>query len=196
MTTHLILGSRTYAPLRDVAEYCAGKTDLFTFGVSHVALEAETAGARRKALESTRKTLLEMAHIPDTEIVLFVARDAATKLPTSGMADMQTLLNSEGIPFTVISSPFPGSLCEMIYNLREAVDRTVKQIPGARKDAAMSRALGFAQVVTDKRNDLMAKLEESKDYEVGIDDLDDRYIRWLKQYETCCDALRDAERML
>lgn len=192
----LILGSRTYAPLSDVTEYCNGKTDLSTFGNSYVAIGAEKAGARRRPLETTRKALLEMAREPGAEVVLFVARDPETKQPTSGMAGIQALLDTEGIPFTVVSSPFPGSLCEMIYNLREAVDRTVKQIPGARKDAAMARALGFSQVVTEKRNDLYEKLEESKDYEVGNEALDDKYIRWLKQYTAICDALIDAERML
>ena len=190
---NLILGSRTYLPLSDVD--AESGPDHFCFGVSDVAVRAEQAGARRKPLETTRKTLLEMARAGGN-VILFCARDAKTKQVTSGMGLLQTQLEAEDIPFRVVSSPFSGSICEMVTNLRNAVDATVKQIPGARKDVAMSKALGICFTVADKRDDMMAKLEAGKDFRVGDDELDARYLRWVSIYEELCKALTDAERML
>jgi len=190
---NLILGSRTYAPLIDVDAYAG--PDHFTFGTSDVAVRAEMAGCRRKPLETTRKTLLDMANAGG-DVILFVARDAATKQPTSGMAQMQVFLESHGVPFTVVSSPFPGTICEMTTELRHAVDKTCKATPGARKDSQMSKALEWSQIVTNEMLKYYDRLEESKDYDVGNPDLDEKYIRWVRIYEALCDALKDAERML
>lgn len=190
---NLILGSRTYCPLSDVdKEVSEGD---FSFGISDVAERAEKSGARRKPLETTRKTLIDMAKAGG-DVVLFVARDPKTKQPTSGMSQIQTLLESEGIPFRVVSSPYPGSICEMVTELRHAVDKTVKAIPGARKDTAMAKALQWSGIVTEKRNEYLAKLEESKDFRVGDDELDERWIRWVNIYTELEDALEDAKRML
>lgn len=190
---NLILGSRTYAPLSDVD--AESGPEHFTFGTSDVAVRAELAGARRKPLETTRKTLIEMAR-DGGDVVLFVARDPKTKQPTTGMSQIQTLLDAEGIPFRVISSPFPGSICEAITELRHAVDKTCKALPGARKDMQMGKALEWSQIVTNEMLNYYNKLEESKDYDVGNPALDEKYIRWIRIYEALCDSLKDAERML
>lgn len=190
---NLILGSRTYAPLSDVDKEVSDGD--FSFGISDVAERAEKAGARRKPLETTRKTLLELAKAGG-DVVLFVARDPKTKQPTSGMASLQLLLEREDIPFRIISSPFPGSICSMVTELRHSVDATVKWPAGARKDAAMAKALQWAGIVTDKRNEYATKLEESKDFEVGNDELDERWVRWVNIYTELEDALEDAKRML
>lgn len=191
---NLILGSRTYCPLSDVDP--ASGPEHFCFGNSDVAIRAELAGARRRPLESTRKTLLEMA-AAGGEVVLFVARDPKTKRVTEGMGQIQTLLTSNDIPFRVISSPFPGSICQMVTDLRNAVDATVKHPPGLnRRDAMMAKALGHSQIVTDERAKYLDMLEEGKDFMVGDDDLDAKYIRWVRIYEALCDSLTDAKRML
>ena len=190
---NLILGSRTYAPLSDVDDEVSEGD--FSFGISDVAERAEKAGARRKPLETTRKTLIEMARAGG-DVVVFVARDPKTKQPTTGMAQIQTLLDTEGVPFRVVSSPFPGSICEMVTELRHAVDKTVKHPHGARRDAAMGKALQWSGIVTEKRNEYMAKLEESKDFEVGSAELDERWVRWVNIYTELEDALEDAKRML
>lgn len=190
---NLILGSRTYAPLSDVdKEVSEGD---FSFGISDVAERAEKAGARRKPLETTRKTLIEMAKAGG-DVVLFVARDPKTKQPTTGMALLQTQLDAEGIPFRVISSPYPGAICEMVTSLRKSVDLVEKWPHGARRDNAMSKALQWSQIVTDEKNKYLGRLEESKDFRVGDDELDAKYIRWLRVYEELENSLRDATRML
>ena len=191
--TNLILGSRTYLPLSDVD--AESGPDHFCFGNSDVAVRAEQAGARRKPLETTRKTLLEMARAGGNAI-LFCARDAKTRQVTSGMGLLQTQLEAENIPFRVVSSPFSGAICEMVTLLRHSVDMTIKQIPGARKDLAMAKALGYSAIVVDKRDEMMAKLDAGKDFRVGDDELDARWNRWLAVYTVLCDALTDAERML
>jgi hypothetical protein len=190
---NLILGSRSYAPLSDVD--AESGPDHFTFGTSDVAVRAEMAGCRRKPLETTRKTLLEMAR-DGGDVVLFVARDPKTKQPTAGMSQIQTLLDAEGVPFRVVSSPFPGSICEMITELRHAVDKTCKALPGARKDMQMGKALEWSAIVNEERSKYIDRLEESKNYEVGNEELDQKYIRWLRVYEALEDALKDATRML
>lgn len=190
---NLILGSRTYAPLADVD--AESGPEHFCFGTSDVALQAEKAGARRKPLETTRKTLLEMAK-SGGDVILFVARDPKTKQPTQGMAQVQNILDAEGIPFRVVSSPYPGVICEMVCELRHAVDGTVKYPEGRRRDRMMEKAMEISEIVNDERGKYMDRLEESKDFRVGDDELDAKYIRWVRIYEELCDALKDAERML
>jgi len=192
----LVLGSRTFAPLQEIDRELNGQSDVYSFGVSDVAIRAEQCGARRKPLETTRATLLDMAAEPDASVWLFVARDAQTKRPTQGMADVQHLLTEKRIDFRVISSPLPGSVCELITNLRHAVDKTVKALPGARRDSAMSKALGFAGLVVDKRDEYERKMEQGFSFEVGNLELDGRFIRWTRIYENLCDALEDAKRIL
>ncbi len=189
MTT-LILGSRTYQPLSDVT---ATPGDI-ALGESDVARQAELLGAIRKHLEPSRKTLLELA--PKSDVVLYVANDPRTKQPTTGMQQIMTSLLSRDIEFRRVDSPLPGSVCEMITNLRHAVDATVKALPGGRRDNAMAKALSYSAIVVDERDKYVARLEEGWEYEVGNDELDAKYLRWLRTYECLCDSLKDAERML
>src|SRR5690349_16840551 len=98
----LIVASRSYQPLSDVDAEMGGA--VIAFGNTAVALRAESLGARRKPLETTRATLLDLATDPGNEVVLFVARDPETKQPTAGMAGIQHLLSEKRIPFRVVSS--------------------------------------------------------------------------------------------
>lgn len=192
----LVLGSRTFAPLEAVDRELEDQSSIYSFGVSDVAIRAEELGARRKPLETTRTTLLNMAAEPDAAVWLFVARDAETKQPTAGMSQVQHVLTEKQIEFRVISSPLPGIVCELITNLRHAVDKTMRALPGARQDNAMGKALGHAMLVLEKKDEYERKMEQGFHYEVGNLELDDRFIRWVRIYEALCDALKDAERML
>src|SRR4051812_40490186 len=119
--TILVLASRTYQPLSDVDAHLRGS--VFAFGTTALAMRAERFGARRKPLETTRATLLDLATEPDTEIVLFVARDPDTKQPTEGMSQIQHLLSTKSIPFTVVSSPFPARICALLTEFQDKTER-------------------------------------------------------------------------
>ena len=188
----LILGSRTYCPLSDVTA-TAGD---FCFGVSDVALEAERQGSKRLQLDPARKTLLTMAAEPEAEVVLYSANDPKTKRWTQGIADIAALLRSKGIEPTVIASPFPGSVCELITNLRHTTDKVVTAIPGARKTLALGKLLEFTAIATDKINEYDQKMAEGFAYAVGDDGLDEKWLRWCRCYQALCDQLSDARRAL
>ena len=187
---NIILGSRTFAPLSDVT---ATDGDI-CFGTSDVSLTAESLGAERRPLEANRKTLLEAAR--NGSVVLYCSRDPETKQVTEGMAAIQRLLTSNDIEFRVVSSPFSGEVCALLTNLRHATDAVVKAATKGRRDYALGKALGYAGLVVEKRDEIMAKLSAGWDFEVGKDELDARFIRWLHTYQALCDGLEDSERML
>lgn len=197
MTT-LILGSRTYAPLYDVDNFLKDVDNslLYSFGVSDVALRAESMGAKRRPLETTRRTLLELVAEPNARVVLFCCRDSITKNVTAGMAGIQQLLNEKSIPFQVVSSPFPGRICELLTNLRHAVDKAVSASQEQRQIVLGDKALRIALTAIDERNRYEAMMEEGFSFSVGDLGLDDKWIRWCLIYESLCDGIDDAQRVL
>lgn len=200
----LVLASRTYAPLADV-DTEIGKLSredhVYPFGEADAPLRAEAVAkvagipVTRKPLDTARRVLLEMATERDTEIWLFVARDADTKRPTQGMADIQYLLDERNIPFRVISSPLSGAICVQLTNLRHAVDKAILATREAHRRMMTARALSLAAGVKTECDRFEQRLADSMAFRVGDDDLDAKWIRWLRTYEALCDGLRDAERL-
>ena len=195
--TVLMLGSRTYQPLSDVnAELADPGIQTVAFGVSPVALRAESLGARRKPLEANRATLLEMAAQPGAEVVLFVARDAVTKQPTEGMAGIQRLLADKHIPFRVVSSPLPGRVCEIITTLNAAVEKALAASANARRVALTSRALAAATAATDARDEYERKLTDGMHLFPNDDAATAKWLRWEACYKALCDAITNAKAVL
>lgn len=198
--TLLILGSRTFQPLDLVDDLIGpavlGSGGAISFGNSAVSLRAESLGAKRVALETTRSTLLELAADPENQVVLFVARDPITGSPTEGMSGIQRLLSGRPIPFQVISSPFPGAVCQMLTDLRGAVDKAVASAAGPRREHAMSKALACSAIVVDERAKYLNRLKEGWGFDVGNEALDQKFGRWVRVYEALEDALDDARRVL
>jgi hypothetical protein len=195
--TTLVLASRTYQPLSDLDAHLRG--NLVAFGTTALAKRAEKFGARIKPLETTRATLLDLATEPDTEIVLFVARDPDTKQPTEGMSQIQHLLSTKSIPFTVVSSPFPARICSLLTEFNEKVEKalsTVDSAGGRRKLVLTQRVLELAAQVGDARDEYAVKLDEGKDFGVGDEALDAKWATWLRVYESLCDALERAKALL
>ena len=191
---NLILASRTYLPLADV-ERCV-EPDSVTFGATAIALRAEMLGAKRLPLEATRKTLLEYAAMDGARVTLFVARDPVTKLPTEGMAGIQSLLNDRGIPFEVVSSPFPGRVCAALTELRERAEKAMAATTEGRRAHWIAKVLESSKAVTDMRDEFNEKLRDGMPFRAGDDELDEKWIRWLHTYEALCDGLKNAEGVL
>ena len=194
MNSTLVLASRTYQPVTDVDAVVSRST--VAFGAMPVALRAESLGATRRALETTRATLLALAAEPDTEVVMFVARDEKTKQVTPGMAGIQHLLSDRGIPFRVVSSPFPSRVCTLISELDERVAKAIKAIPGPRRVMMTQRALAVAAQLVDERDAYAAKLDAGKNFMVGDPDMDAKWTAWLRVSMAICDALGRAEVVL
>lgn len=191
---NLILASRTYVPLSDVDTEV--DSDSVAFGVSAIALRAESLGAKRLPLEATRKTLLEFAADGDNHVILFVARDPVTKMVTEGMAGIMRLLEDRGIEFRVVSSPFPGRVCSMLTELRERTEKALAAKTEARKTYWIERVLETSKAVVDARDEFAMKLAEGLPFGVGDDELDQRWIKWLKTYQALVDGLRSAQEVL
>jgi hypothetical protein len=189
----LILSSRTYRPLADV-DAVAGPGAV-AFGATPIALRAESLGATRKPLETTRKTLLELAARPETEVVMFVARDPATKQPTAGMAGIHALLADRGIPFRVVSSPFPGRVCALLTEFAARTERA-SAAADRRRVVLTQRVLDLAAAVVDERDAYAKKLAESHAFMVGDKRMDAKWLTWLRIYEELCDALESAKGLL
>ena len=191
---NLILASRTYLPLADV-ERCV-EPDSVTFGATAIALRAEMLGAKRLPLEATRKTLLEYAAMDGARVILFVARDPVTKLPTEGMAGIQSLLNDRGVPFEVVSSPFAGKVCASLTELRERVEKARGSATEPRRTHWIGKVIEASADVVAERDRLLEKLKEGMPFRAGDDELDEKCIRWLHAYEALCDGLKNAEGVL
>lgn len=209
MKAVIVLGSRIYQPMSDVDERVralpAG-TLVLPFGSSDVALCAESTAKDvglqvvRKPLESTRRQLLDECR-KGADVLMFVARDPETKQPTTGMADLQRLLKIEGIAYELVSSPFPGRICELITDLGQSVTKTLAVADTDRRQhrrriTLAERALKLATTIAAERDRYQRRLEETANDGVGDDDLDAKYIRWVRVYEALCDALDDATRIL
>lgn len=191
---NLILSSRTYLPLIDVdAEV---QPDSIAFGTTALVLRAESLGATRMPLETTRKTLLELASDANNHVILFVARDPVTKQPTAGMSGIQYLLTDRGIPFRVVSSPFPGRVCAMLTELRERTEKVLAAKTEARKTYLVKKVLDTSKTVVDIRDEFAMKLAEGFSFKPEGDELSTRWIKWLKTYEAIVDGLRSAQGVL
>lgn len=204
----VVLGSRIFQPLSaidDELDLLPPGATVIGMGESPVAVRArDAAGARgltavSKPLEASRRTLLDLA-ASGADVWLFVARDPATKQPTNGIAGIQHLLTEEGYPFRVVSSELPGRICQAITELHAATAKALALSPDpvlSRRLAIITeRALAKAATVVDLRDEYRAKLEAANDYGVGDSALDDKYVRWLRAYEACCDALTEANAAL
>lgn len=188
--TRLILGSRIFQPLSEVMAESGDES----FGTSAIARQAERLGATRRPLTASRRELLESIE-GGGDVTLYVARDPATKQPTTGMQMLQRWLNEKGIPFTVVNSPFPGKVCAAITELAEAVAKA--QNGDTRKRQMMvNRALERATTVTDLRDRYDEDLEEGFWY--GLEDkaLTDKWMAWLRIRDALDDALKAAEVVL
>lgn len=191
---NLILSSRTYLPLADVDADV--QPNSIAFGATALVLRAESLSAKRFPLETTRKTLLELASDADNHVILFVARDPVTKLPTEGMAGIQALLTDRGIPFRVVSSPFPGRVCAMLTELRERTEKALAAKTEARRTYWIEKVLEISKTVVDTRDEFALKLAEGLPFGVGDEKLDDKWLRWLRVYQALCDGLKSAQGVL
>ena len=194
MNSTLVLASRTYQPVTDVDAVVSRST--VAFGAMPVALRAESLGAVRRPLETTRATLLALAAEPDTEVVMFVARDPTTKMPTEGIAGIQNLLANRGIPFRVVSSPFPSRVCALITEFSGRTERAKKALPGYRQQMMTQKVLELAAKVVDERDSYASKLEAGKSFMVGDPAMDAKYGNWIRIYTNLCDALEQAKCLL
>lgn len=201
----VMLGSRIYQPLTDVDTAVAALPEtasVTAIGSSDVALRAESAGTARglvtvrRPLETTRRTLLELAAQPNTNIVLFVARDPETRQPTEGMAGIQALLIDRGFTFSLVSSELPGKVCQLISELRTQTAKALATVQGRRQLVIAERALKVASAVVDERDRYEQKLEEGMPFRVGDPELDAKWISWERTYRALCDALTEAKALL
>lgn len=195
--TTLVLASRIFQPLDELDPNTNGT--VIAFGATPIALRAESLGAKRKPLETTRATLLALSAEPDTEVVMFCARDPETKQVTEGMAGIQHLLTDRGIPFRVVSSPFPSRICALLTEFDERVAKAVKAVDGpggVRKRMLNEKMLALAKEVIDERGAYQAKLEAGKDFMVGDDKMDAKYCNWIRIYTSLCDALERTKAVL
>lgn len=193
----LVLASRIFQPLDELDANTNGT--VVAFGATPIALRAEAMGAKRKPLETTRATLLSMATEPDTEVVMFVARDPETKQPTEGMAGIQNLLANRGIPFRVVSSPFPARICALLTEFDERVAKAARAVDGpggVRRRMLNEKVLALAKQVIDERDACQEKLEAGKDFMVGDAKMDMKWTTWLRIYQSLCDALENAKVVL
>ena len=114
----------------------------------------------------------------------------------SSLAGIQHLLSDRGIPFRVVSSPFPSRVCTLISELDERVAKAVKAIPGPRRVMMTQKALAVAAQLVDERDAYAAKLDAGKDFMVGDDAMDAKWTAWARVYVAVCDALRRSEAVL
>lgn len=203
--TVAVLGSRIYQPVTDVDAAIADLPPDATvcgIGEAPVAVRASDAAkargltAGRKPLESSRRTLLELAEA-GADVLLFVARDPETKQPTSGVAGIQLLLTEKGVPFRVVSCDLPGRICQLITDLDAAVEKALATVQQPRRQIVLNqRALSLAARVADERDAYDRKLTEAFPFRLGDAEMDARYLRMLKSYESLCVALESAKRIL
>lgn len=200
-----VFGSRIFQPLTDVDTAIAdlpSDATVIGIGESPVAVRAYDAArargltAARKLLESSRRTLLELAEA-GADVWIFVARDPETKQPTSGVAGIQLLLTEKGIPFRIVSCDLPGRICQLITDLDAAAAKALATVQQPRRQLVLNqRALSIAARVVDERDAYDRKLTEAFPFGSGEEELDGRYRRMLKTYETCCLSLENAKRIL
>lgn len=204
MNVH-ILGSRIYAPITDIdreLQQLPAETVITAFGESDVCKRAVLAGtslgleARNVTLSSSRRELVEAAKQPDAHVLLFVAKDPLTKVPTEGMAGISSFLASQRISYRQVDSPLPGRVCALVTKLRQAVDRALATQQEHRKIVITNRALKIATEVVDERDRYQAKLEAGMHLMPDDEQATNRWLMWLSSYEELCRAIEDARSLL
>ena len=104
--------------------------------------------------------------------------------------------SDRGIPFEVVSSPFPGRVCAALTELRERAEKARAATTEGRRAHWIAKVLESSKAVTDMRDEFGEKLRDGMPFRSGDDELDEKWIRWLHTYEALCDGLKDAEGVL
>lgn len=205
--TLIILGSRVFVPLKLVDREIRRRKDdigeVVAVGVAPVAERAMVAAEKfgvssrqRHNLAPDRAELVQLATAPNTTVLVFVARDPATKEPTEGTGHLIALLRSHGVEPELIETYVPPLLCQALADLHEGVLTVKSNVHESRRKAMATRALKRLQDIEAASAQLTQVLERTAQDGVGNDEQDAAWIRKLKVYEAIQDGLQEAMAVL
>ena len=201
----IVLGSRIYAPLSDVdvgiAALPPGST-VIAYGSSDVCkrsvVAAQSAGieARNATLSNSRRELIEAATQPDAHVLLFVARDPATKAITEGIVNIAALLEKNNVQPRIVESPLPGRICHLMTKQRQAIDAALEAAQKERRVILTQRALKANTELLNARDEYAQRLAQGLWLQVDDEAATDKWMRWEFIYRMICNAIEDARALL
>lgn len=218
MTRVGIIGSRTWPLPKDVTAYVAALPP------DTVVVSGGAEGPDTWAADAAKaRGLKVIVHLPDLprygspsayyhrnkaivadsdRIAAFAAKDPKTKDITAGTGMTIDLATRAGVPVEVIPSPVPAALCVLLHRLRRQL-ATVQAEPNQGKKRAMTkRLLALAGEVADWRASYQERLDTGyAEIHAETDDGEQErkeciWLKWLRSYEACHDALTEAEVVL
>ena len=185
MSTLVIIGSTTFAPLSQVEDYLRERETwrVVTWGVSPVADHVclVRPDATRLDPTQTRDELIAAGREPRTMVVAFTATDPDTKQTTKGTQDNIDLLQTNGIDVVEVESSLTPSQAWLYHQIESRLIK-LETVPNARREFHLKRIAEDAAKIRAMRSELEQKLdrEDRRMRAEGVPNDSPENDRWIR----------------